>query len=68
MRVTSMSKNDEGKPMRVVLLDENGEPEFAGHSFPVKEQGKVGFRADGFARVLYWADKAKTWKRAEEEK
>lgn len=62
-------KNDKRvKPMRVVLLDEHGNPEFSGHSFPMKEQGKLGFRADGFARVLWWADKGKTWLPAEDVK
>lgn len=62
-------KNDrKSKPMRVVLLNSLGQKEDCGHAQTVTVQGKAGFKVDGFARVLYWSDKGKTWLPVEESK
>ena len=57
-------KNDKAKPLRVVLLDSAGNPEPG--EYEVAQQGQAGFRVGTLARVPYWSDEGKTWKRAEE--
>ena len=58
-------KNAKRKPMRVVLL-RDGKPEPG--EYQIFEKGAAGFRVGTLARVLYWADKGKTWLPVEEDR
>ena len=63
-------KNANPKPMQVVLLDADGQPEpngFGGRHM-VAEQGAAGFRVQGGLRMFLWTDKGKTWLPVEEAK
>jgi hypothetical protein len=62
-------KNDKPKPLRVILLDAARKPIVGpGCTWGTRNPGKVGFELVGSARVLYWADKGRTWLPAEEAK
>lgn len=56
-------KNACRKRLVVVLLDAGGNPE--PHSREVIREGKAGFKVAGVARVLWWVDEGRTWKRVE---